>query len=115
MERDVVLVVAPDAGLSHSLAFALESGGFDVAMHRRASEAFRSRDAGNAACAVVDDDAIEDWTLARQQFAAFARPVIVLAGMFRTMPDIPSITYLAKPFLGEPLIEAVRGAISGGA
>jgi FixJ family two-component response regulator len=112
MERAIVLVVAPDEGLRHSLAFALESGGFDVTIHCYAGEAFTSRHAKHAACAVVDDDAIEDWEVGRKQINSFAKPVIVLAGIFRTMPDLPFTRYLTKPFLGEPLIDAVRSAIA---
>jgi CheY-like chemotaxis protein len=113
MGRAVILVVAPDDGLRHSLAFALESGGFDVASHSDAAEAFASVQARAAACAVIDDGAIEDWKLAREQFDSFAKPVILLAGLFRKMPDLPFTRYLTKPFLGEPLIEAVRDATAG--
>lgn len=113
MGRAVVLVVAPDEGLRHSLAFALESGGFDVVSHAHAAEALASLHARAAACAVIDDGAIEDWKLAREQFDSFAKPVILLAGLFGKTPDLPFTRYLTKPFLGEPLIEAVRNATVG--
>ena len=108
-----VLVVAPDAVFRNSIAFALESGGFSVALCRHMNEGFMSPRARDAACAVVDDDAIDDWKLAREQFDRFAKPVIVLVGLFRSVPDLPVAMYLTKPFLGEPLIDAVSTLIAG--
>ena len=107
-----VLVVAPDTAFRNSIAFALESGGFSVALHRHMHEGFMSPRARGAACAVVDDDAIDDWKLAREQFDSFAKPVIVLVSLFRSVPDFPVAMCLTKPFLGEPLIDAVSNLIA---
>lgn len=112
MARTEVLVVAADADFRHSIAFALESGGFKVALHRYVEEALKSPDARDAACTVVDDDAIDDWKLAREQFYSFAKPVILLVGPFRSVPNFPIARYVTKPFLGEPLIEAVSNVIA---
>jgi hypothetical protein len=108
-----VLVVAPDTAFGHSIAFALESGGFNVALHRYADEAFVSPDALDAACAVVDDNAIDDWKRSRELFDSFGRPVILLLSLLRSVPDLPVAKHLTKPFLGEPLIEAVLNVIAG--
>ena len=108
-----VLVVAPDASFGHSIAFALESGGFKVALHRYADEAFVSPDARDAACVVVDDNAIDDWKRSPELFDSFGKPVILLLGFLRTVPDLPVARHLTKPFLGEPLIEAVWDVIAG--
>lgn len=108
----IVLVAAPDAGFRHSLEFALASGGFTVRAHEYATDAFASDRAREAACAVVDDRAIDDWIQAYEEFSRFARPVVLLVSLFRAVPVRPLVTPLAKPFLGEPLIEAVRVAIA---
>lgn len=108
---DIILVAAPDAGFRRSLAFALESDDYRVYQYLYAADAFASPHAREAACAVIDDDAVNDWKQAQEQFERFAKPVILLMG--RPISDVPSIKPLTKPFLGEPLIEAVRSAIAG--
>lgn len=109
----LILVAAPDAALRHSLIFALESAGFTVDAHSQGSDALLAPATRAAVCAVIDDDAIGDWQLASRQFARFARPVILLVGSARDVPGLPRVHPLVKPFLGEPLIEAVRNAITG--
>jgi hypothetical protein len=91
--------------------FALESDGFTVDAHAWATDAFASEGARNAACAVVDDDAASDWKLASRQFDQFGRPVILLVGFLQMAPVLPFARPLMKPFLGEPLVRAVRNAI----
>ena len=112
-ERPIVLVAAPDAGLRHSIEFALASGGFRTDSHRYATPAFASACAHRAVCAVLDDEAIESWIEAPVQFRQFARPIILLVSLFRKVPDFTALTILRKPFLGEPLIMAVRDAVAG--
>lgn len=112
-ERRIVLVAAPDAGLRHSVEFALASGHFSTDAHRYAASAFASPYAEQAVCAVLDDEAIENWIEAPAQFEHFAKPVILLVSLFRKVPDFPSLTVVWKPFLGEPLILAVRHAVAG--
>lgn len=109
----VILVAAPDTGLRHSLAFALESDGYKASAYPYAADAFASENADEAVCAVIDDDAIEDWHKAHDQVRLFARPVILLVSIFRTAPELPLVRPLIKPFLGEPLLEAVRNAVAG--
>jgi FixJ family two-component response regulator len=106
-----ILVAAPDDAFRRSLVFALESDGFTVSAHAEATEAFASPGARDAACAVIDDDAVADWTLISRQFDSFGRPVILLTE-FRQIPALPSIRLLMKPFLGEPLVKAVRDAVT---
>lgn len=112
-EPEVILIAAPDTSFRHSLEFALESDGFRVYAHSYASDALTSVDARRAACAVLDDDAIGDWEQTREQLNSFAKPVILLVGLFHTTPDLPFVKPVMKPFLGEPLIEAVRRAVAG--
>lgn len=107
----IILLAAPDAAFRRSLVFALESDGFAVQAHGRAAEAFASAHARDAACAVIDDDAIGDWALASPQFEQFGRPVVLLVGFLRAVPSLPFAQVVTKPFLGEPLIKAVRHAI----
>ena len=110
---ETVLVAAPDLAFRRSLEFALESAGFGTSGHGPASGAFASEESGRAVCAVIDDHAIDDWKLAPEQFRRFARPVILLVGRLQAVPPLPHVTQVIKPFLGEPLIEAVRAAIAG--
>jgi DNA-binding response OmpR family regulator len=110
---EIILVVAPDESFRHSLQFALASDGFCVDTHRSIADAFASEHADAATCAVVDDDAIDNWKQAQEQFSRFARPVILLVSLFRTAPELPLVRPLMKPFLGEPLIEAVRSVVAG--
>lgn len=105
---DLVLVVVPDTTFRRSLVFALEAEGFAVRSHAHASQAFSSRSAGQAVCAVVDDDAVEDWRAAAFEFGRFARPIVLLAGPFRDVPALPGVAVVPKPFLGAPLVDAVR-------
>jgi FixJ family two-component response regulator len=106
-----ILVAAPDDAFRRSLVFALESDGFTVSAHAEATKAFASPGARDAACAVIDDDAVADWILVSRQFDRFGRPVILLTE-FRQIPALPSIRLLMKPFLGEPLVKAVRDAVT---
>ncbi|TAN13730.1 MAG: hypothetical protein EPN45_04345 [Rhizobiaceae bacterium] len=107
-----IIVAAPDEAFRRSLVFALESDGFTVNPHAQAAEAFASPHARHAACAVIDDDAVSDWTLASRQFGHFGRPVIVLVGFLGKTPLTSQARFVIKPFLGEPLVEAVRDAIA---
>jgi FixJ family two-component response regulator len=109
----IILLAAPDAAFRHSLVFALESDGFAVHAHGQAADAFESDAARDAACAVIDDDAVSEWALASRQFERFGRPVVLLVGSLRTVPVLPFVHLVTKPFLGEPLIEAVRNAVPG--
>lgn len=111
-QTEIILVAAPDESFRHSLAFALESDDFRVCAYPYAADAFASHQSHDAACAVIDDDAVSDWDQVEEQFSRFAKPVILLMGQFRIVPEIPSIRSLMKPYLGAPLIEAVRSAIA---
>ncbi|MFU0504648.1 response regulator transcription factor [Pseudaminobacter sp. NGMCC 1.201702] len=107
-----ILVAAPDASFRHSLVFALESDDYSVHAFRYAEDAFVSAYVHKAACAVIDDDAVRDWDQVQEQFSRFAKPVILLVDQFRKAPELPAITPLMKPYLGAPLIKAVRNAIT---
>jgi FixJ family two-component response regulator len=112
-EPCVILIAAPDASFRRSLLFAFESAGFETYAYRYASDAFASPHVDQVACAVLDEEAIDDLRGARRQFEQFARPVILLVSLFKSVPKLPFLTPVAKPFLGEPLIAVVRKAISG--
>lgn len=108
---ETIIAAAPDDGLRRSLEFAIESSGFRVIVHSYASDAFASQYALVAACAVIDDRAV-DWKAAPEQFSRFAKPVILLVSQFRPVPRAQNVTLVSKPFLGEPLIDAIRNAIA---
>ncbi len=113
MTSELVLVAAPDNALRRSLEFALESVGFQTDAHVYVSNAFASQAAKWAVCAVVDNHAVDNWLLLPDQFQDFAKPVIMLAGRGPPTPPMPGVTLVMKPFLGKPLIDAVRNAIAG--
>lgn len=108
-----VIVVTPDVTFRHSLTFVLESGGVGVLSYGALDPAFGSPQARDADCAVVDDEAIHDWQYAQALFASFRHPVILLTDQYRSPQEVPYARCLAKPFLGEPLLQAVQDAIVG--
>ncbi|MEW9804741.1 hypothetical protein [Mesorhizobium marinum] len=115
MAADLILLVVPDTAFRRSLEFALEADGFAVDSHAGTEPAFASPSAAAAACAIVDDAAVTDWSPASLQFLRFGRPVLILAGPFREVPELRRVSVVTKPFLGAPLIDAVRQATSGAA
>lgn len=113
MVASLVLVVASDAALRRSIMFLLESERFDTIGHPQATAAFASPHADRAACAVIDEDSIEDWRIAPAEFVRFAKPIILLVGLACRVSDVPLLRHVTKPFLGEPLVKLVRSAIAG--
>ena len=108
-----VIVVTPDVAFRHSLTFVLESSGVTVLSYGALGPAFGSPQAHHVGCAVVDDEAIHDWQYAQDLFASFRHPVILLIDQYRSPQEVPNARCLAKPFLGEPLLQAVQDAIVG--
>jgi len=108
-----VIVVAPDVAFRHSLIFVLESGGFRALSCDSLEAAFTSSQAHGVGCAVVDDEAIRSWQYAQKLFGSFACPVVLLVGHSRISPDVSFVRCLAKPFLGEPLLQAVQEVVAG--
>ena len=108
-----VIVVTPDADFRHSLTFILESGGVGVLPFGALDPAFGSPQTRHVGCAVVDDEAVHDWQYAQELFLSFRRPVILLMDQYRPPPGVLYARCLAKPFLGEPLLQAVQDAITG--
>ena len=113
MAGPIVLVAAPDAVFRRSIVFVLASERLETDAHRYAASAFASPEARQAACAVIDDEAVESWKDAPAQFEQFARPIILLVNLLGKVPDAPLLRQLVKPFLGEHLIRTVREAIAG--
>lgn len=109
-----VLVVAPDHGFRRSLEFALEAEGFAVDSYALLSTAVASPLAAVAACAVVDEDAIEDRASGREALGRLAKPVVLLVDRLPPFPDLARIRVLVKPLLGNALIETVQSSIAGG-
>ncbi|WP_442579259.1 hypothetical protein ACSBOB_27755 [Mesorhizobium sp. ASY16-5R] len=113
MAGPVVLVAAPNEAFRRSIVFLLASERLETDSHCYATGAFASTRADHAACAVIDDEAVENWEDAPLQFDRFGRPIILLVSLFGKVPDGPLLKQLVKPFLGEPLIKTVRDAIAG--
>ncbi|MCO5160136.1 MAG: hypothetical protein M9939_03300 [Mesorhizobium sp.] len=108
----IVLVAAPDGVFRRSLQFALESAGFATDGSPRAAGAFASKAAGQSVCAVIDERAVDDWRHVGDSFRRYGRPVVLVADRVDGKTVLPNVTVVLKPFLGEPLIEAVKNAIT---
>lgn len=109
--REVVLVVAADAGFRKSLGFALEADGYAVLAGSRWKELLTNPRAEEALCVVVDDEAVRDWPAFASQCSLLGKPTIVLLSRPRPLPGLLTLTVIMKPFLGSPLLEAVRKAV----
>lgn len=110
---DLVLAVIPDRDFRHSVVFALGTEGFAVDTCANLSEALASLHVHDVACIIVDDKAVDDWRLAADLFSRFAKPIVLLISFLRPIPELSQVTFVTKPFLGAPLIEAVRHAVAG--
>lgn len=108
-----VIVVASDGAFKHSLVFVLESGGFRVLPYGSLEAALAPPQVHGVECAVVDEEAISEREHARQLIRNFACPVILLVEHSGISPPDGTLTYLTKPFLGEPLLQAVHEAVAG--
>jgi len=111
----MVLVIAPDRDFRRSLEFALEAEGFRVFAHDGIDGLLALPRSGEVACAVVDDTALESRRSAAEEFMRFGKPVLFLSDWKPLPLDLPNTVVLTKPFLGGPLIDAVRSVIGGGA
>nr|ACF98091.1 putative FixT1 [uncultured bacterium 1042] len=110
--RNVVLVVAFDAGFRRSLEFALDVEGFEVSSHADISQAQESPFAPAAVCAVVDDSALRDGRWAREAVEQLAKPVVLLGEMPRDFPAVAGLRLLTKPLRGNELVESVWAMVA---
>ncbi|HHY51298.1 MAG TPA: hypothetical protein GYA10_16320 [Alphaproteobacteria bacterium] len=108
--RRRILVIAPDPGVRHSTAFALEAEGHVVTSLAviPGPDAARGFD-----CVVLDHKAAR--SAARETVLAFcakAPPVVLLAGL--PQPWLASVVFrvVQTPVVGEALAAAVRDAIA---
>ena len=109
----LVLVVAPDHNLRRSVEFALEAEEFVVESYAHLFAAVASPTATTSICAVVDEDAILNQRLSGwQALACLNKPVVLLVDQLQTFPDLAGLQVLAKPLLGDRLIEMVGSAMA---
>ncbi|MCP3056893.1 hypothetical protein [Aurantimonas marianensis] len=108
----LILVVAPDRDFRRSLEFALEAELYAVDSHARLTTAVESPLLARAACAVVDEKAVRDHAYQWDALDRLGKPVILLVDRFRPPLSRASLTIMAKPLLGNALIERV-GSITG--
>lgn len=110
--RLTVLVVAPDLALRRSLTFALEAEGYRVdAVPGLHALALPPKDR-EAACAVVDEDALADRRSLAAELSELGLPVILLVERMRHLPAMPRLSVIEKPPLGRDLLDAVATASS---
>lgn len=110
----MVLVVATNPGFRKSLEFALEAEGYVVDSQAQLARAIASPLNPATRCAIVDEDAVRNWTDGWSDLASFPRPVILLVDRPWPSPDPDGVMILVKPLLGNALIEAVEQVIASG-
>lgn len=105
-----VLVVAPDAELRRSIAFALEAEGLCIASRPDLPDAAEPA-FWDARCSVVDEDAVEAAPDGWRRLAALTQPQVLLVDRL-AVPEACAAVALRKPLLGRGLVEAVLAAIA---
>jgi FixJ family two-component response regulator len=116
--RPVVSVVDDDASLRRSLRNLLLSAGFRVDTFASAEEFLRSAEPESTGCLVLDlrMTGMSGLDLLRHLAAAGSRvPVVVLtargdAETRRRSLQAGAVAFLAKPFAGDALLDAIRAA-----
>jgi len=116
----VLIVVEDDQDMRHALERVLAEAGFDIRSYGSGEEFFAAGAAAGAACLVVDIrlPGISGFDLLRRLGADDTRPPAVLISALddRTTRhralDVGAAAFLAKPFLGTDLIQAIRTAIA---
>ena len=109
----LVLVVAPDRDLRRSVEFALEAEQFSVESYAHLFAAVASPTATASKCAVVDEDAIlNQMSSGWQALVRLNKPVVLLVDQLHIFPDLADLQVLAKPLLGDRLIEMVGSAMA---
>lgn len=110
----MVLVIAPNRGFRKSLEFALEAEGYVVDSQADLAGAVASPRNSSVRCVVVDEDAVPNWPIARNDLVRFPGPVILLVDRPCPPPQPDGVTILVKPLLGNALIKAVDQVIAKG-
>jgi hypothetical protein len=101
-----IVVIAADAGLRHSLTFALEVEGYQVEAHETWVE--RPPSSGCCLCKIVDDQVIHNDSEALRHFNDDRNVTILLVDGLSPVPPTARAKLLVKPFEGSDLVELVR-------
>ena len=101
-----IVVIAADAGLRHSLTFALEVEGYQVEAHETWVDCRPS--AGCCLCKIIDDQVIRNDSQALQQVDADSNVTILLVDGLSPVPPMGQARLLVKPFEGSDLVQLVR-------
>jgi hypothetical protein len=107
----IVLVVAPDSGFRRSIEFALGAEGYGIDSQAQLSTAITSPMAPLVCCAIIDEDAIKNWTDAWQSLKRFPKPIVLLVDRPWPPPEPDDVKILVKPLLGSALVETVRHVV----
>jgi len=118
--RDPVVIVEDDSSMSVALDRILRLGGYRSRAFASAEALLASDAAGEAACLVVDIqlDGMTGFELYEHlRSTSTARPVIFMSALDdatsrRRAAAAGAVVFLAKPFSGRSLLEAVRRALS---
>ncbi|TDK38919.1 transcriptional regulator [Rhizobium deserti] len=101
-----IVVIAADAGLRHSLTFALEVEGYQVEAHETWVECRPST--GCCLCKIVDDQVIHNDSEAMRSFNDDNNVMILLVDGLSPVPPAGRAKLLVKPFDGSDLVQMVR-------
>jgi hypothetical protein len=100
-----IVVIAADAGLRHSLAFALEVEGYQVDAHETWVQCSPYT---GCLCRIIDDQVIQNSSEALQYVSDNSSTVILLADGLSAAPPVGEAMILLKPFVGADLVSLVR-------
>lgn len=118
--RDPIVIVEDDTSMSVALDRILRFGGYRSRAFASAEAFLASDAAGEAGCLVLDVQ-LEGMTgfelYEHLRATATARPVIFMSGVDdaasrRRAAAAGAVVFLAKPFSGRSLLDAVRSALS---
>lgn len=101
-----IAVIAPDAGLRQSLAFALEVEGFQVLSYESWCAGHAS--AASSACTIIDSHEVHGNLDAQHKLLDSPSRFIMLADGMTPIPSKNTARILIKPFDGAELLRMVR-------
>lgn len=118
----VVIVVEDDDGLRQAMHRMLATAGFDARSYASSEALLKAEAAPSPACFVLDVRlaGVSGVQLLRSLRAQGIRTPVILISAYDDPrgaghgTDIDSAAFLAKPFLGHALVEAVEQAIANG-
>jgi hypothetical protein len=102
-----VTIIARDAAVRRSLAFALDAEGYQVSAYPDIVASFADKRQLTASCTIVDDDTLNDSLSDAELIGALLPPVVLLLDPHRRFSKVSTAGVVLKPYLGQAVIELV--------